>query len=187
MAIATDATGYNIDSQCYMAIMGGQMSRSDPVHELIRLQNGTIWMYPGVGDIYFLPPTPSTDSPSASAPSPASSSSSSCSSSTPHIPHPSLITRYTFTPGPNANQHVFCTTCGVQVIEISGSADVLAAGCADDKGYRDSADNIHCQLGVNIACLNRAGEWLSDGKGEGLGLEVDREFDEREPLYRLRL
>lgn len=138
-------------------------------------------MYPGAGDIYFLPPTPSTDSLSVSAPLPSSSS------YTPHIPHLSLIDRYTFTTGPNANQHVFCTTCGVQVIETSGSADVLAAGCADDRGYRDSADNIHCQLGVNIACLNKAGEWLSDGKGEGLGLEVDREFDEREPLYRLRL
>lgn len=127
-------------------------------------KNGTIWIYPGIADIAYTCPL----APSA-----------------PHIPHPSLVTRYTFRPGPKHNQHVFCNTCGIQVFETRGTETEIKAKGANDgqEGYRDTQKG--CSLGVNIATFNRAGEWLADGRGEGMGWELDREAEGLEPLYRL--
>lgn len=40
---------------------------------------------------------------------------------------------------------------------------------------------------MNIATFNTAGEWLADGRGAGMGWELDREAEGQEPLYELKL
>lgn len=98
-----------------------------------------MWIYPGRRDIIFEPAAPHD----------------------PWSPSPDLVTRYAF--GKSENEHVFCKTCGVQVIETREGSPV-----PDFKGYEEEDEGHTVTLGVNLATFNGMQDLLADGRGEKL-------------------
>lgn len=145
------------------------------------MQNGAVWVYPGRRNVFFEPHVPDQ----------------------PYTPPAELLIAYRF--GERRNGHYSCKTCGVHLFEYGERPEkdprptegVPAEALAKRPPW-EPENGWNGSFGLNVACLNEAGEYLVDlhglkgkkhddkiGRMKGLEREADPNTDEY--AYKLRL